>query len=103
MAAHGFVCLWGVGATLQPWRLDFSLHWLLLLQSMGSRAQVQQFRRVGLVALQHVGSSGTRDQTHVPCVGMWILNHWTTLVRDAAHNCFKSLVYTFTTMYSQPE
>ena len=32
----------------------------------------------GLVALQYVESSWTRDQTHVPCVGRWILNPWTT-------------------------
>ena len=30
------------------------------------------------VAPQHVGSSRTRDWTPVPCVGGWILNHWTT-------------------------
>ena len=29
-------------------------------------------------ALLHVGSSQIRDGTHVPCVGRWILNHWTT-------------------------
>ena len=33
---------------------------------------------MGLVALQHVGSSWTRDGTHVPCIGKWILNHWAT-------------------------
>ena len=34
---------------------------------------------VGLVASQHVGSSSlTMDQTHVPCITRWILNHWTT-------------------------
>ena len=32
----------------------------------------------GLVALWHVGSSQTRDQTCVPCTGRQILNHWTT-------------------------
>ena len=31
-----------------------------------------------LVALQHVGSSRTRDWTCVPCIGRWILNHCTT-------------------------
>ena len=65
--------------------------------------QVQQFPCMGLGAVQHVGSSGTRDQTHVLYVGVWILNHWTTLIMDVAHNCFKSFVYTFTTMYSQPD
>ena len=31
-----------------------------------------------LVAPKHVESSRTRDWTHVPCIGRWILNHWTT-------------------------
>ena len=33
---------------------------------------------MGFVAPQHVESSLNRDRTHVPCVGRWILNHWTT-------------------------
>ena len=33
---------------------------------------------MGLVAPWHVGSPGTRDQTHVPCIGRRILNHCTT-------------------------
>ena len=76
----------------------FSLRWLLLLWSMGSRyagfsscgtwaqqlwlvgsrAQAQQLWRTGLVAPQHVGSSRTKAQTHVPCIGRWILNHCAT-------------------------
>ena len=32
----------------------------------------------GLVAPRHVGSSGTRAQTRVPCIGRWILNHCPT-------------------------
>ena len=36
------------------------------------------FRSCGLVAWQHVEGSSTRDQTHVPCTGRWILNPWTT-------------------------
>ena len=32
----------------------------------------------GLVALQHVGSSRTRDQTRVLRIGRQMLNHWTT-------------------------
>ena len=31
-----------------------------------------------LVALQHVGSSLTRDWICVPCTSRWILNHWIT-------------------------
>ena len=32
----------------------------------------------GLVALWHVGSSQIRDQTHVSCIGRWILYHGAT-------------------------
>ena len=33
---------------------------------------------MGLVVLRHVEYSQSRDQTRVPCIGRWILNHWTT-------------------------
>ena len=33
---------------------------------------------VGLVALGHVESSWIGHQTRVPCIGSWILYHWTT-------------------------
>ena len=33
----------------------------------------------GLVALRHVGSSGTRNQTCVSCMSRQILYHWTTM------------------------
>ena len=39
----------------------------------GSRAQ--KLGSTGLVAPWHVGSSWTRDKTHVPCIGGRILNH----------------------------
>ena len=78
--------------------VGFSLQWLLLLWSTGSRhagfsrcgsraqqlwfagsrAQAQQLWHTGLVAPRHVGSSWTRARTHVPCIGRWILNHCTT-------------------------
>ena len=45
---------------------------------VGSRAQAQKLWLTGLVILQHVGSSRTRDRTCVPCIGRWILNHCTT-------------------------
>ena len=32
----------------------------------------------GLVAPRHVGSSQTKDQACVPCIGRLILNHWIT-------------------------
>ena len=56
----------------------FSLRWLLFLRSMGSRAQAQYLWRWGLVAPQHVGSSQTRAQTRVLCIGRRILNHCAT-------------------------
>ena len=56
----------------------FSLQWLLLLQSMGSRVQAQELWCTGLVAPRHVGSSRTRARTRVPCIGRWILNHCAT-------------------------
>ena len=39
---------------------------------------------MGLVVLQHVGFSQTRDGKDVPCIGRWILNHWTTM---KVHQC----------------
>ena len=33
---------------------------------------------MGLVALRHMGSSRTRDQTYVSCIARQMLNHWTT-------------------------
>ena len=44
----------------------------------GSRVQAQQLWHTGLVALPHVGSSWTRDQTRVPYISIQILNQWTT-------------------------
>ena len=31
-----------------------------------------------MVASWHMGSSQNRDRTRVPCIGRWILNHWTS-------------------------
>ena len=38
-------------------------------------AQAQQLTYTGLVAPWHVGTSQTRDRTHVPCIGRRILYH----------------------------
>lgn len=51
-----------------------------LLSNCGSqapRAQAQLLCYTGLVATQHVESSQTGDQTSVPCIAWWILNHRT--------------------------
>ena len=42
---------------------------------MGSRVQAQQLWHMGLAVPRHVKSSQTRDQTCVPCIGRWVLNH----------------------------
>ena len=46
--------------------------------SCSQRGLLLQLWCAGLVATQNVGSSWTKDQTHVPCIGKWILNQWTT-------------------------
>ena len=89
VASGGYSSLWCAG---------FSLRWLLLLRSTGSRhagfsscgtwaqqlwlagsrAQAQQLWRTGLVAPRHVGSSRIRARTHVPSIGRRILIHCAT-------------------------
>ena len=74
LQAHRLQQLWLTGSRAQAQQL-----WLA-----SSRAQAQQLWRMGLVALRHVGSSRSRAQTRVPCIGRWILNHCATReVRDA--------------------
>ena len=73
----------------------FSLQWLLLLRSTGSRGEgfsscgtrTQLLWRMGLVAPRHVGYSRTRVRTCVPCIGRWILNHCAT--REAQRSFLK--------------
>ena len=50
----------------------------LLLRRQAPDAQAQQLWLTGPVALRHVGSSQTRAQTHVPCIGRQILNQCAT-------------------------
>ena len=62
------------------WSAGFSScrAWAQYLRLLGCRAQSQLSWHMGLVALQHVGSSRTRDRTHVSCIDGQILNHWAT-------------------------
>ena len=81
-----------------PSSAGFSLWWPLLLPSeasghpgfrCSSRAAADHWSVVGhtgLVALLHVGSSWTRNQTCVPWIVGAILNHWTT--REALQRLF---------------
>ena len=45
---------------------------------MESRTEAQYLWHMDLVALEHVESSQTRDGTHVPQTGRWILIHFDT-------------------------
>ena len=67
----------------------FSLQWLLLLWSTGSRHLGFSSCGTGLVAPRCMGSSQTRVQTCVPCIGRQILNNCTT--REAQAVCYLSL------------
>ena len=68
--------------------VDLSLGWPPLLWGTGSRcsglsscnsqAPGHGINICGTWAPQHVESPLTRNQTHVPCIGRQILNHWTT-------------------------
>ena len=68
-ASRGYSSLWYAG---------FSLQWLLVAEHGLQVRGLQQLWHMDLVAPQHVGSSRTRDLTHVPCTGRQILNHCAT-------------------------
>ena len=94
VAAHGLSLVVASGGYSFLRCVGFSLWWLLLLWSTGSRHMdfsscstwAQQLQRTGLVAPRHVGSSLSRAQTRVPCIGRQILNHCTT--REALFSRF---------------
>ena len=60
------------------WYLGFSLWWFLLLLSTGSRVHLGS--AVAAVGFSCPDACGIfhRDQTHVPCIGRQLLNHYTT-------------------------
>ena len=72
----------------QYYQVDFSFKRFLLFVFGCARSLLSEgffsscgawaLGNTGLVAPWHVASSQTRDQTRVPCMGRWILNHWTT-------------------------
>ena len=91
----------------------FSLRWLLLLRSTGSRcvgfssrgSRALEHRlsscsaQAWLVAPWHVGSSRTRARTCVPCIGRRIFNHCATreVPGIAILIPFKNFSFAFTT------
>ena len=87
--AFGAVCglsLVVVSGGYSSWRCSgLSLRWLLWLPSTGSRhtASVAVVHGLSSHGSQlgcpgHLGSSRTRNRTHVSCFGRGILNHWKT-------------------------
>ena len=58
--------------------MGFLLQWLLLWSTGPRACGLQYLWCICLVALHHVVSSQSRDQTCVPCIARQILNHWTT-------------------------
>ena len=68
------------------------------LSCCGARApdaQAEQLWLTGLVAPRHVGSSQTRAQTRVPCIGRQILNHCAT--REALD--IGNIIYTYILLF----
>ena len=75
---EGFLQLRQVGATLHRGAWASHYRSLSCCGAQAPDAQAQQLWLTGLVAPRHVGSSQTRAQTHVPCIGRHIPNHCAT-------------------------
>ena len=82
-------CTWAFSSCGEQGLLFVAAHGLLtvvasLVAEHGLQARsscgtwAQWLWRTGLIAPWHVGSSRTRAQTHVPCIGRRILNHCAT-------------------------
>ena len=91
VAARGLFLVAVSGDHSSLWCAGFSLRWLLLLRSTGSRStglsscgswvlecRLSSCGATGLIAPRHVGSSRLRAWTCVPCIGRQILNHCAT-------------------------
>ena len=61
------------------WATSLSLFLWLVSHCRGfSGCRTQAPGHRGLVAPWRMESSRIRDRTQVPCIGRWVLNHWTT-------------------------
>ena len=86
LAALGLSCgTWGRHCVM--WDLLVGVHGL---SHCGTRTPGYPGSVVVPCGLWHMGSSSTRDQTCVPCVGGQILNHWTTRDVPVTHGCLQS-------------
>ena len=75
---EGFLQLRRAGATLHRGARASHHRGLSCCGAQAPDVQAQQLWLTGPVAPRHVGSSQTRAQTHVPCIGSQILNHCAT-------------------------
>ena len=99
LAERGLSLVWWAGATLQGCLKSShccgsSCHrawaqWCSGFRNCGPRAPYLQC--MGSVALRHVGSSWTKDQTGVPCISRCILNHWTRREAQEPSFCYTQL------------
>ena len=62
------------------------------LSSWGSQAHAQYLCDTDLVVLPNVGSSWTRNKTHVSCTGRWVLYHSATREGQTKRNLFFFIV-----------
>ena len=64
---------------------------LLIAEAPLAAQHELQGAQASVVAL-HVESSWIRDQTCVPCIGRWVLHHWTTRVVQLCFLLIEKLV-----------
>ena len=72
----GFSCSWA--RALGCLGFSSSVHGLSSCGSQALEHRLNSWWRMDLVVPQHVGSSQSRDHTHVSCIGSRILYHWAT-------------------------
>ena len=90
---EGFLQLRQAGTTLHRGARASHYRGLSCCRAQAPEAQAQQLWFTGLVAPRHVGSSQTRAQTRVPCIGRQTLNHCAT--REAHFFQKKIFIYLF--------
>ena len=73
-----FSFIFGCAGSLLLQCLGFSVWWLLLMLSVGSRVLASVAVEHGLVAPWHAGSPLTRTGTPAPIIARWTPKHWTT-------------------------
>ena len=79
VALHRLLCrCWAQASHCREHELQYLQHMGLVVEVQGPCVWALLLWHSGLVALQCMESSQTRDQTHVPCIGKRIPIHYTT-------------------------